>query len=65
MARLLSEEEHEALLADRERLEWAVQEGASWYERNKVLYYDCDNSGQCERIEADNFREAIDKARSK
>lgn len=55
------------LYADRARLEWCVEMGASWCEPkpDKLgwLSYDCDQSGHGLSMEAPTLREAIDRAR--
>lgn len=72
MAKLLTEEEHAALVADRERLDFHIERRTVWYpgyaasqwtqgkELGTLVY---DLHGERAQVEAPTMREAIDKAR--
>lgn len=62
MAKLLTEEEYNALLADRERLEWMAENDAS-IEQQDTNFWICVYHGSHKHSIGDTMREAIDKAR--
>lgn len=62
MAKLLTEEEYNALVADRERLEWCVEHGAEWIAEMGELWYDWLDAIP-KKAQGATIFEAIDKAR--
>lgn len=64
MAKLLTEEEYNALVADldRERLEWCIEHGAEWVAERNELWYDWLDAIP-KTAQGATISEAIDKAR--
>lgn len=61
MSLLLTEDEHDALLADRARLEWLATQGITWH-GGKLWVADGDGIHETVHF-AHTLRQAVDKAR--
>ena len=61
MSKLLTEEEYNALLADRERLNWCIGNNVTFISGHDEIQF-IDGSGNYVSVTSDNMWEAIDHA---